>query len=256
MEHDEEHKERGILRGRIGSKLEHEALDKLEADGDTRKEVLQLLESASAGYTHVAEVFCPIRYTSMAKRLGLVSVEVMDWDGWDVQDPTQIADAWRQMKRDKPYLLVGPGVPQVRTATLTQCIRHLQTVCLMFEFQHRCGRFFVRLHPWGASSWHLRCIQRILGASGVGTSCCGLRSQDSLGVMSNSALILEQLVRRYAEVHWRSSFYKGYGESLETFGRLEELEAGGSTVEETPRSANGRSSTTMKSQVRTSMRTR
>ena len=41
--------------------------------------------------------------------------------------------------------------------------KHLEFCCLMYEYQLDRGRHFIHEHPWGARSWDVSCIQKLLG---------------------------------------------------------------------------------------------
>ena len=158
-------------------RTESEVLAELGADSGTQREVL---------HTHVSEVFCPPRFTRAARNFGLTPGLAMDLtNGWDLNDPAQLASAWKHLKDKKLYLFVGSPecspFSKLRSLnrnhanyqeTLRKCVKHLEVVCAMYEFQHRHGRLFLHGHPCDASNWHLPCVQKTLGLEGVGHADC------------------------------------------------------------------------------------
>ncbi len=43
----------------------------------------------------------------------------------------------------------------------------MQFVADLYEYQASEGRYFLHEHPWAATSWHLQCMQKVLGMPGV-----------------------------------------------------------------------------------------
>ena len=139
------------------------------------------IPTPKAGRVHVAEDFCPPRFTKRAERLDLNPGIAMDLTvGWDLNDPRHIAAAWRYLKEVKPYLLVGS--PECKAfsqlaalnrgkpgydAALKEGLAHLRITCEMYAYQHRQGRLFLHEHPWAASSWGLKMLQAVLDLPGV-----------------------------------------------------------------------------------------
>ena len=178
--------EKQVLREVCGPKTETEILDALQLESGTQREVLGMLEALGAGTVHVAEIFCPPRFTASAKRFGLLPGMAMDLkNGWNLDDPKQVEEAWTYLRTARPYLLVGSPECKAFSAlqtlnkrdakyyeTLAKCTAHLELVCQMYKFQHSQGRLFMHEHPWGASSWHLKCVQEILKLPNVSVAYC------------------------------------------------------------------------------------
>ena len=130
---------------------------------------------------HVAEIFCPPRFTKRAPKHDLNPGLSMDLrTGWDLDDPRHVEAAWKYLKEAKPYLLIGspeckafsklaqwnfdkPGYQD----TLKLGMKHLKLCMEMYSYQVSQGRLFVHEHPAGATSWGLPAVQQLLRMPGV-----------------------------------------------------------------------------------------
>ena len=90
--------------------------------------------------------------------------------------------------------------PEKLKALELECLRHLTWVCKLYRMQYDAGRFFLHEHPWGASSWQLRCVDDLAKLNGVftlmGDMCrFNLKSEEDMpvrkrsGFMTNSSRI-------------------------------------------------------------------
>lgn len=132
------------------------------------------------GEVHISELFGPGRFTSRASAFDLVPGMVYDFRvgfGLNVErDRVRV----QEIKDEDPRLIVGSlkcspsgtsmaldsEIGRVR-AVLQDELRHLVTICEVYEDRWKRGTFFLHEHPKIASSWNLWMIQEVSCLQGV-----------------------------------------------------------------------------------------
>lgn len=164
------------------------------------REIEKSLTALGLDDVHIAEIFCPGRFTAQASLFGLIPGTAMDLrTGWDFNLPENRRRAEQCVKSERPALLVGspkcaafsilqnlnPDSPQWR-ATLREGIEHLTFVCHLYKIQIEENRFFLHEHPDSAASWGLWMVREISEMPSVirtsGDQCpFGLLGSDEFG---------------------------------------------------------------------------
>ena len=100
---------------------------------------------------------------------------------------------------------------------------HLESCLKLYWIQHRAGRYFLREHPHGASSWHEELVRELQEQHGVlrvlGDRCrFGLTAVDQdgegpamkpTGFLTNSACVAVELDRRCPSLDYGKGFSRG-----------------------------------------------
>ena len=118
---------------------------------------------------------------------------------WDLSNLAEVEEAFRQVRRDKPQLLVlSPpctkfcslqnlrkwGIPR---SEWVYAVRMVNVAVRLGELQLDGGRDFVFEHPLGASSWRLPSLRRLRRRAGVCEATVhmcmhGLKAEDKEGI--------------------------------------------------------------------------
>ena len=139
----------------------------------------------------VTEVYSPERVTRACLKMGLWPGSSMDLtNGWDFSKSEDRLRAWRQIKSENPYLLIGSppctmfSVLQAANCgkmrdcpvwmarfrkRLTEAEEHVKFCCMLYKEQLKRGRHFLHEHPWSAGSWKMPCIDELMKDSRVST---------------------------------------------------------------------------------------
>ena len=217
FELEEDRRNAACQEDKVWDQDEREVLNKLGIESSAHSEVLGMLMAVGC-QTHVSEIFCPPRFTARCNRLGLTPGLAMDLrTGWNFDEPADRDAAWKHLKHEQPYLLIGSpeckAFSQLRylhsgsakyAETLKKGLEHLRLVCAMYKYQVEHGRLFLHEHPWQASSWSARCVQEVLELPGVEVAYCdqcmfgmvtadGEAAKKPTGWMSNSKYIRDAL---------------------------------------------------------------
>ena len=99
-------------------------------------------------------------------------------NGWDFEREDRKRLAWKTMREDAPYLLIGsppcthigvlqelnkavhgdkPGWTDKFDMETKKAILHVEVCCALSKFQIVQGTDFLHEHPWTARSWKLPC---------------------------------------------------------------------------------------------------
>ena len=197
-----------------------------------RSQIRRLSREKGAQPGSVSEVYSPPRIAKMAKEMGLKSgwsldltTEDADGKAWDFNDPDMKRRAVKKICTDKPGLLiVSPmcaAFSQLQTLNYTKLteaevrrklwhgIEHLSFALSLCELQAKEGRSFIFEHPVAATSWKLKCTQKVLALPGVvkvhidmcqyGMKSHGESGEEGLvkkrtGIMTNSMSIAKRLM--------------------------------------------------------------
>ena len=140
-----------------------------------------IISSAILG-ADITEVYSPERVNDVARRHGLVAGSSLDLtNGWDFTKPKHKRAAWKKVKAEDPYLIIGS--PPCTLFSLLQelninnnknksgwmdefnrrkveAIEPIDFCCMMYEYQVRRGKHFLHEHPWTARSWKLPGIRK------------------------------------------------------------------------------------------------
>ena len=182
----------------------------------------------------IAEAHSPPRITAEAKKAGMVSGFALDLtvagpDGkpWDFTKKSCRQRAWRLLKEQRPYMLIGSPpctafsiiqnlnmrTPQGKRKVLAarrQAEVHLRFCVAMCREQLRGGRYFVHEHPLTAKSWEVPCVNALSRTPRVylvKADMCqfGMKSRDAEGegwakkpttFMTNSLEMFKTLSKR------------------------------------------------------------
>ena len=132
----------------------------------------------------ITEVYSPEIVNDVTRRHGLIAGSSLDLsNGWDFTKPEHRRAAWKKVKAEDPYLIIGspPFTPFSLLQELNtndnknksgwmdefnrrklEAIEHINFCCMMYEYQVRRGKHFLHEHPWTARSWKLPGIQKLL----------------------------------------------------------------------------------------------
>ena len=137
----------------------------------------------------ITEVYSPERIAKVAREFGLNPGSSMDLtNGWDFSKSEHRRQAWRQIEKEDPYLLIGsppctwfsilmelnvhvnknnPEWMAKYELEKARAIDHVNFCCSLYERQLRRGKHFLHEHPWSARSWKLEKIERLLSNPAV-----------------------------------------------------------------------------------------
>ena len=188
----------------------------------------------------ITEVYSPERVAQVAKRYGLTAGTSMDLTtGWDFNRADHREGAWKQIKKESPYLLIGsppctyfsmlqelniavngnkPGWMERFHIEKEKAKKHVEFCCSLYKYQLDQGRHFLHEHPWSARSWGLPCIEKILSHPSVelaqGHMCRFLMTshvehrggevglvKKPTGFMCSSSCIIQELDRKCTGDH-------------------------------------------------------
>ena len=208
-------------------------LDGLERE--TRELDVEVLKAKTKATHAASELYSPPRIVKLLKEWGWQGGYSLDLthhgpDGqrWDFTKASHRLRAWRLLKRDGPYLLIGSppctmcsllqnlsrgkeGREERFQEKLREAAVHLEFCVKLYNHQPKRGLYFLHEHPAGASSWVVPCIEELAKRPMVSTvvshMCAfGMVStfeDGSLGpvkkptrFMSNSTVLLSHLDRR------------------------------------------------------------
>ena len=112
-------------------------------------------------------------------------------NGWNFDRDDHKKLAWKRVKEDAPYLLIGsppctyfsvlqelnkavhgkkPGWQQKFDIEGEKAIKHVEFCCALYKFQIQSGRHLLHEHPWTARSWKLKCVDDLLKHPAVNLS--------------------------------------------------------------------------------------
>ena len=117
----------------------------------------------------ITEVYSLDRGDEVAKRHGLVPGSSLDLTkGWDFTKPEHSRAAWRKIKTEDPYLIIGsppctlfsmfqqlsirnhvnkPGWIEEFKMRKVEATEHIRFCCVLHEYQLRQGRHVLHKHP-------------------------------------------------------------------------------------------------------------
>ena len=193
----------------------------------------------------VAEVFSPPRVVPHAKRHGLEPGKSYDLvTGWDLSDPAQVKQMWKQLKEDRPLLIVlsppctafSPlqewNFPRMSIRQAVRLIvgglEHLELCASIAKWQHRQGRFFVFEHPDLAKSWEEECMQELSELEGVMRVQCDMcrfnlkgdginLNKKPTGLMLNSEEMARELSRKCRGDHLHRPLLHGLAKKAQKY---------------------------------------
>ena len=152
--------------------------EKAEEEIDRR-----IIASAILG-VDITEVYSPERVNEVARKHGLRPGSSMDLtNGWDFTKAEDRRRAWKKIKEEDPYLVIGS--PPCTLFSLLQelninnnknkigwmeefhrrkleAIEHIDFCCLLYRYQLKRGKHFLHEHPWTARSWRLHNVQALV----------------------------------------------------------------------------------------------
>ena len=218
----------------------------LEDDKEThfssksRKTVNQGLEQVT-----VSEVFSPPRIATEAARQGLAAGTSFDLvTGWDLHDPNSRKEMWKQLRKEKPELIVicppckmfwvlqelnyskMPLFKAVRCLEIG--VEDLETAALVAMWQLKRKKYFILEQPDGARSWEEPCIKQLGLQEGVERIRCdmcafgmnvdgkGLNLKPT-GLMLNSPCIAARMNRRCSGDHEHVSLMGGKAHKAQVY---------------------------------------
>ena len=137
----------------------------------------------------ITEVYSPERIAKVAREFGLNPGSSMDLtNGWDFSMPEHRRQAWKQIEKEDPYLLIGsppctwfsilmelnvhvnknnPEWMAKYEREKARAIEHVNFCCSLYERQLKKGKHFLHEHPWSARSWKLEKIEKLLSNPAV-----------------------------------------------------------------------------------------
>ena len=192
-----------------------------EGDAEMTEIVGQLLRLS----VDIAEMYCPPRVTTEAKKFGLDIGEAMDLTtGWDFSKAEDKDRAWAYLESHRPKLVIGspmctmysalqnltPWTPE-KTRRWREDRQHLQFMCQVYAWQANRGAWFLHEHPASASSWSLAEMRQVAQMPGVAMS---VADQCMYGLMTWG-----QNGREWKSARKRTRFMSNSQEILKELGR-------------------------------------
>ena len=197
-------------------------------DEDMETPMIQSLRRISVD---IAEMYSPPRVTAEAKKFGMQVGEAMDFaTGWDFSRKEDREKAMEYINKFQPKLVVGS--PMCHMLSQLQRLsqwnaekqrrwredrEHLKFMASIYKHQVENGKWFLHIHPAGASSWSLKEIQDVLNMLDVGMvvgdQCMyglktwGMNGKEQIsarkrtGFMSNSRAMLNELTKKCDGAH-------------------------------------------------------
>ena len=166
------------LNGKVG-KVEEDAMS--EEDRNILKSVILGVD--------ITEVYSPVRVAAVAGKFGLTGGTSFDLtNGWNFSDPQHRAAAWKKIKQEDPYCIIGSPPCTMFSALqelskaqhkdnaewmrkheslIEEAAQHIQFCCALYCYQLRRGKHFLHEHPWSAKSWKLKCVESLMEDSRV-----------------------------------------------------------------------------------------
>ena len=169
-------------RGRVRGADEAALKDREEMEDEIGAIERHLLELGGlrAAKVDVSEIFSPGRFAEVASAFDLVPGTAFDLrTGWDLATPAGRDECWRTLTSELPEVVVGSPVcspfsvlqglndPNKQKEALLIGIKHLKFCCAVYQWQLDRGKHFLHEHPWGASSWKLGCVKKLVDSPGV-----------------------------------------------------------------------------------------
>jgi hypothetical protein len=132
----------------------------------------------------MTEVYSPVRVAAVAGRFGLKAGTSFDLtNGWNFSDPKHRAAAWKRIKEEDPYCIMGSPPCTMFSALqelskaqfkdnadwmrkherlVEEATQHIQFCCALYCHQLKRGKHFLHEHPWSAKSWKLKCVEGLM----------------------------------------------------------------------------------------------
>ena len=175
-----------------------------------------------------------------------------DEDGvsWDFGKEERRAKAKELVEKDKPqFIFISPmcsAFSQLQTLNyskmspdevkekLQEGLEHLKFAMEICEMQSRAGRYFAFEHPWGAKSWQVPAVQKIMNLKNsrvIKTHMCqfemmaedpggtGLVKKPT-GIMTNSAELARELERTCSGGHRHISLINGRARACQVYPEM------------------------------------
>ena len=104
-------------------------------------------------------------------------------NGWDFEQDDHKRLAWKRVKEEVPYLLIGsppctyfsvlqglnkavhgskPGWLEKFNRETEKAMKHVEFCSALYKYQVQQGRHLLHEHPWTARSWKLKCVDELL----------------------------------------------------------------------------------------------
>ena len=193
----------------------------------------------------VSEIYSPERVAKVCKAFGLEPGSSMDLtNGWDFDLGEHRRRAVRQLREEKPTLLIGsPPCTQFSIlqnlnkhnnrnnkewmekfrAAREKAVRHVRFCCSLYAMQMAENRYYLHEHPHTAESWGLDCITKLRAdrrSLWVKAHMCrfGMKSQDKeqeglvlkpTGFLTNSWCLAEELNKQCNKDHTHITLLNG-----------------------------------------------
>ena len=205
---------------------------------ENRRIIMMVVKNAD-----ITEVFSPPRIAEAAREMGLLPGESMDLlTGWDFSKSADRQRAIRQIREQKPFLVVGSppctlfsilqGLNKHKLGAVwaekfeerkKEAVRHIDFCAAIYRLQSASGRYWLHEHPEGASSWNLKVMlsmHKLPGVMKVKADQCafGLTTKvegmeklvkKPIGFLTNSWCIAKELERRCDKSHSHFSLMEG-----------------------------------------------
>ena len=204
----------------------------------------------------VAEIYLPERVTAIAREINLTPRSAMDLsNGWDFSKVAGKLRAWKKIKEEAPYLVIGsppctlfsfvqeiniaqyggdPNWMKKFEARLEQAKAHIRFCCKIYWHQLKSGKRFLHEHPWTARSWvmeelqklrahpEIQLIQAHMCSFGMTAPEHGKHSQDlpvkkPTGFLTSSTCIAQELEKRCNADHRHAHLMSGKAAAAQVY---------------------------------------
>ena len=132
----------------------------------------------------VMELYSPERINKVCHEFGLRKGSSLDLrTGWNFEEESHRRAAWERVHQDDPMFITGS--PPCTMFSVLQCMnpsikgadqeavagfreqlgkarQHVEFCCKLYEYQLKRGAHFVHEHPWGARSWDMECVTKLI----------------------------------------------------------------------------------------------
>ena len=132
----------------------------------------------------ITEMYSPVRVNQLCDQFGLKAGASMDLTtGWDLSQPSQRNKAWKYIKDNKPFCIIGSPPCTYLSMLQELCkavhgknaqwmetfernriaaIVHIDFCARIYQYQLRNGLHLIHEHPWIARSWGRPTIKQLL----------------------------------------------------------------------------------------------
>ena len=132
----------------------------------------------------ITEMYSPERINQVCHEFGLNKGTSFDLrSGWDFDKDADRREEWKQVRAEDPLFIIGSPPCTMFSALQTfnpalkgndeqatskfreelgKARRHVEFCCSLYAYQIQRGRHFLHEHPWGAKSWNMERVMKLV----------------------------------------------------------------------------------------------